>query len=277
MRVEVDGVRVALDGVTVVGDVDLVAEPGAVVGLVGPNGSGKSTLLRAVYRVLAPTTGAVRVDGDDVWHDLTPRQAARRTAVLAQESHGDFDLSVRQVVAAGRVPHQGWLTRESVEDAATIEESLVRVGMWSRAERLFRTLSGGERQRVLLARALAQRTGVLVLDEPTNHLDVRARLELLELVADLGLTTIAALHELDLAAAYCERVYVLQAGRVVAHGPTADVLSEGLMADVFGVRAHCGTHPLTGRPHIAVAPLVVPRPTAAPPVRDLAPPALTGK
>ncbi|WP_067819197.1 ABC transporter ATP-binding protein [Actinomadura kijaniata] len=254
MRLDLAGVSAAIDGTPILRGVDLAAAPGRFVGLIGPNGSGKSTLLRTVYRSLRPSAGVVSLDGEDLWR-MPPRRAARRRAVVTQ--HGDVggEFSVREVVAMGRAPHQGPLDRESAADRAAVAEALERVDLAWAAGRLFGTLSGGERQRALVARALAQRAPLLVLDEPTNHLDVRAQLDLLDLVRSLGLTLLAALHDLDHAAAYCDEVVVLERGRVRAAGPPLEVLTPAFIAEVFGVRAHVGEHPLTGRPHIAVASL----------------------
>ncbi|GAA0971637.1 ABC transporter ATP-binding protein [Acrocarpospora macrocephala] len=246
MRVQLSGVHVEIGGVS---GVDLEVEPGEFVGLVGPNGSGKSTLLRALYRARRPDAGTVRVDGDDVWRTLSARRSAQRTAVLAQHSTDGFDFTVAELVATGRTPHRS----APAADREIIARALERVGMTGRADRPYATLSGGERQRVLLARALAQQGDVLVLDEPTNHLDIAAQLELLELVHELKITTLAALHDLNLAAAYCDRLYVLAAGRVVAYGPALDVLTPALLLEVFGVRAHLGLNPLTGRPNLTFA------------------------
>ena len=254
MRVEMRDVSVTIDGNHILRGVSTVAEPGRFLGIVGPNGSGKSTLLRTLYRSVRPDEGTISIGGDDVWATLTARQAAQRRAIVAQDSALDFDFSVADVVAMGRAPHKSMFARDTTDDRHIVEESLDAVDMGWAAQRLVATLSGGERQRVYLARALAQRAPVLVLDEPTNHLDVRAQLELLELVRSLGLTTIAALHDLDHAASYCDAVTVLHGGRTVAHGPPTEVLTPKLVHNVFGVRAHIGEHPLTGRPHITVAP-----------------------
>lgn len=258
MRVTVTGVHLDIEGARILDGVDLDVAPGRWLGLLGPNGCGKSTLLRAVYRVLRPTTGAVFVGGDDVWAELGARTSARRTAVVAQESTSDFPLTVLQVVQTGRLAHRRLFVGDTAEDGDVVRECLQRVGMSAYAERTFATLSGGEKQRVLLARALAQKGSVLVLDEPTNHLDIRARFELLDLVRELRVTTISALHDLDLAAAYCDDACLMQAGRVVAAGPVEDVLTASLIEDVFGVRAAVGHHPLTGRRTLALAPLPSP-------------------
>lgn len=255
MRVSLANLNVGIEGVPIVQDVTLCVEPGEMVGLIGPNGSGKSTLLRAIYRALRPVAGAVLLDERDVWAQMSARDSARQTAVVAQERPSEFDFSVLEVVATGRTPHKKLLERENADDQAIIAEALKRVGMAGKAGRIFASLSGGEKQRVLVARALAQQSRVLVLDEPTNHLDIRAQLELLELVKSLNLTIIAALHDMNLAAAYCNRLYVLQGGGLVAQGKIEDVLTPALLETVFGVRAFCDVHPLTGRFHIVFTPL----------------------
>ena len=254
MRLVVQGVGLVVDGLPILSGVDLSVEPGQFVAIVGPNGAGKSTLLRAVYRALRPTTGTVMLGDDDVWR--TPAKTiAKRRAVVTQHQTMATDFTVEEMVAMGRTPHKGLLDRDSRTDREIVAGALAKVELAGAGRRLFSTLSGGERQRVLLARALAQQAPLIVLDEPTNHLDVRAQLELLELVRGLGVTTVAALHDLDHAAAHADRVAVLQSGRLVAEGPPLDVMTVDLIESVFGVRAHIGTHPLHGRPHIAVAPL----------------------
>ncbi|MFY1702906.1 ABC transporter ATP-binding protein [Micromonospora sp. WMMA1923] len=233
---------------------DLTVGRSEVVGLVGPNGSGKSTLLRGVYRVLRPEAGRAEVDSHSIW-DLTAKAAARRVAALVQEPVADFDFDVREIVRMGRSPYLSVLRPATTGDERIVTEALDRVGAASLADRRFRTLSGGEKQRVLLARALAQQPDLLVLDEPTNHLDVRHQLETLELTRQLGIATLTALHDLNLAAAYCDRLYVLDAGRVVASGPPEEVLSPELVGTVFGVGAVPSVHPVTGRRHLAFFPL----------------------
>ncbi|MEQ1701015.1 MAG: ABC transporter ATP-binding protein [Ilumatobacteraceae bacterium] len=255
MKVSISGLRVEIDAHTIVHHADLEVAPGTIHGLIGPNGSGKSTLLRCVYRALRPAAGVVHLGDDDLWRDLSAKESARRRAVVSQDSALDFDYTVRDVVAMGRMPHSSLFGRAEARDAEIIEHALDAVSMGWAARRLVGTLSGGERQRVFLARAIAQDAPVLLLDEPTNHLDVRAQLELLELVRSLGLTTLTALHDLDHAASVCDALTVLEGGSVVATGTPTDVLTPALIREVFGVDAHIGTHPLTGRMHIAVAPL----------------------
>jgi iron complex transport system ATP-binding protein len=250
MRLTVQGITVEIAGTRILADTDLIAEQGEFVGLVGPNGSGKSTLLRTIYRALRPMAGLVRIAGDDLWR-LSPRESAKRTAVMVQDSASDFDFTVLEVVEMGRSPHKGPLDRHTAADSRICRAALVRVGMAAAGDRPFAGLSGGERQRVLLARALAQESRVLVLDEPTNHLDIRFQLELLELVRELGVTTIAAMHDLNLAAGHCDRVYVLAGGRMVAQGPPQEVLTPDLVARVFGVRLRRWADPESGRDHLS--------------------------
>jgi iron complex transport system ATP-binding protein len=254
VRLEIGGVCVDIEGTSIVQDASLVVETGEIAGLVGPNGSGKSTLLRAIYRHLRPVAGLVTVGGEDVWRS-SPAQAARRTAALPQERPTEFDMTVREIVFMGRTPHKRPFAVDTAEDVAIVDEALRSVRLAPLADRRFSSLSGGEKQRALVARAIAQRSRVLVLDEPTNHLDVRYALELMELVRELGLTTIAALHDLNLAAAYCQRVHVLDGGRLVAGGPPADVLTAPLLRAVFGVDADITTNPGTGRLSLAFSPL----------------------
>ncbi len=253
MKASVVGVTVMIDDQLILDGVSLEVASGHFHGVIGPNGSGKSTLLRGIYRSLRPKMGAITLGGDDVWRDLSARQAALRRAVVAQDSSLDFDFTVADVVAMGRAPHKSLFERDTSRDRDLVQSALADVGMAWAGRRLVATLSGGERQRVFLARAIAQQAPVLVLDEPTNHLDVRAQLELLQLVKALGLTTIAALHDLDQAVSICDGLTVMRDGQAVASGPPLQTLTPELIADVFGVRAHFGEHPLTGRPHITVA------------------------
>ncbi|MGP4110811.1 ABC transporter ATP-binding protein [Streptomyces sp. 4N509B] len=254
MRVDFRDVAVALGGARIVHGATFGVAPGQVAGLVGPNGSGKSTLLRSLYRVTRPEAGTVAVGGEDVWR-LPPRTVARQVAVMTQETTADFDLDVLDVVLLGRLPHHRGFGGDSPRDLDLADRALARVGATELAGRPFGGLSGGEKQRVLLARALVQESQVLVLDEPTNHLDVAFQLELMRIVGELGLTTLAALHDLNLAAAHCDVVAVMSEGRIIAHGPPEEVLTPELIGEVFGVRAHRLSHPETGRPLIAFSPL----------------------
>ncbi|MFF5447923.1 ABC transporter ATP-binding protein [Streptomyces sp. NPDC012888] len=249
----VEGLTYGTAGRVLLDSVDLTARPGETVGVVGPNGSGKTTLLRCVYGALRPGGGRILVDGADA-AGLGVRARARRMAVVPQDATGVLGLTVREVVAMGRSPHKRFWEQDGPADARHVTEALRTVGAQDLGGRRYEELSGGERQRALLARALVQEPGLLVLDEPTNHLDVRYQLELLGLVRGLAATALLVLHDLNLAASFCDRLYVLADGRVAAAGTPAEVLTEGLLGEVYGVRTRIGTHPTTGAPSIVYLP-----------------------
>lgn len=251
VKVDVRDLSWAVANTQILVDVALSCPNGAFVGVVGPNGSGKSSLLRCIYRVIKPGSGSVTIDGRDVW-DLTSRALARDLAVVVQERPNETAFTVREVVLMARGPHKKLLERDTPDDHRLVALALRRVGIEALGERMFDTLSGGEKQRVVIARALAQEPRVLVLDEPTTHLDIGHQHQVLDLIRALGLTTIAALHDLNLAAAYCDQVVVLHRGSIRARGAPSDVLTADLVEEVYGVRAALGRHPLTGRLHVFV-------------------------
>ncbi|WP_329279213.1 ABC transporter ATP-binding protein [Streptomyces sp. NBC_00691] len=229
--------------------VDLTVRPGETVGLIGPNGSGKTTLLRCVYGTLTPTAGRALLDGDDL-HAMGPKARARRVATVPQDGTLEFELTVGELVALGRSPHKRFWEGDTGADRERAEDALARVGLADLADRPYPTLSGGERQRALVARALVQDPALLVLDEPTNHLDIRHQLDVLALVRTLGTTNLLALHDLNLAGAYCDRIYVLERGRLVTGGKPAEVLTPALLDAVYGVDAEVIPHPRTGNPTV---------------------------
>jgi len=249
MRVQVDEVCWSVDGQAILNDVSLEIEPSSLVGLIGPNGSGKSTLLRCIYRLYRPDSGTITLDGEDL-QAMGTRESARRTAVVLQEYPTDFQFTVEEIVSMGRNPHKGMFDMDNDQDYRVVRDALDRVGMTNFASRNFNTLSGGEKQRVIIARTLAQQAQFLVLDEPTNHLDIRYQLETMELVKGLGITTLAALHDLNIAASYCDAIYVINGGKIVASGPPQHVLQPDLIQEIFGVGSSTITDPLTGRPRI---------------------------
>ena len=251
MRLEVRDLSWAVGGARILAGAALTCETGTFVGLVGPNGSGKSSLLRCVYRVLRPDSGVASVGGRSVW-DISARGLARQLGVVLQDRPGDTAFTVRDVVLMGRAPHKALLERDTADDHRHVDASLQRVGLAALGDRAFDTLSGGEKQRVLIARALAQGPRLLVLDEPTTHLDIGHQLQVLELIRGLGVTAIAALHDLNLAAAYCDQLFVLERGAIRAHGAPQEVLTPALIESVYGVKAAVGRHPLTGKPHVFV-------------------------
>ena len=261
MELTIAGVGTRLGGRWVIDGIDATPPEGALTGLRGPNGAGKTTLLRLVAGLLVPERGAVLVGRVDVL-SLGRRARARRIALLEQESASAVPLTVREVVSLGRIPYRT-LWGDDAGDGA-VERALEHAQAAHLADRPWTELSGGEQQRVHIARALAQEPELLLLDEPTNHLDVSAQLSLLAFVRDLPTTAIAALHDLNLAAAFCEHVLVLSRGRLAAAGHPREVLTPALVREVYGVECDVLTNPRTGRPVIAFSDAPVPTPPPAP-------------
>ncbi|MGH3816015.1 MAG: ABC transporter ATP-binding protein [Pseudonocardiaceae bacterium] len=224
----------AYDRKLVLDGVDLDVTPGRVVGLIGPNGSGKTTLLRLLYAALTPKAGLVTVDGHDV-AALGAAEVARRLAVVAQEAPPELPISVADMVLLGRSVHRSAFQRYTTEDHQAAAAALRRVGARDLADRNFGSLSGGEKQRALIARTLAQEAEHLLLDEPTNHLDIRYQHEILELVRALGVATVVVLHDLNLAARYCDQLVLLNHGTVAHGGATDDVLVPDVLEPVYEV------------------------------------------
>jgi iron complex transport system ATP-binding protein len=250
--IDVGGLTVSFGDVPVVSGVDLRVERGELVGLVGPNGAGKTTVLRAIKGTLAPDAGTVSLAGDRA-ADLSAREAGRRVASVPQETSLAFDFRVRHVVEMGRTPHLGRFDGHGAADDRAVQEAMDAAGVARFADRSITEVSGGERQRVLLARALAQGTPALLLDEPTASLDANHAVRTLELVRDLvddGRGALAAIHDLDAAARYCDRIVVLANGGVHAAGPPDEVLTAGALRAAFDAEAFVGRNPATGTPAV---------------------------
>ncbi len=246
-------VDAGVDGHLVVAGVSLVVAPGTLTAVVGENGSGKSTLLRTLAGLTRPLRGSVSVDGTDL-QALPGRVRAHRLAWVGQEDTPAEELLVWQAVALGRVPHQRpWAGAASGEHQA-VATALAEVGLTHLADRRCDHLSGGERRRVMLARGLAQQTGLVMLDEPTNHLDVAHQQELVGLLRSSGRAVVASLHDLDLARNAFDQAVVLHAGRAVAVGPATEVLVPAVVQTAFGVTATLLSDRTTGREHLVLRP-----------------------
>jgi len=244
--IDVSDLSVERGGVEVLSDVSLSVDDGEFLALVGPNGVGKSTLLKTMGGLLRPTAGRVLVDGHDV-ASLSARRTARLVASVPQETSFDFDFSVREVVEMGRTPYRKRLRRNPDPDGADrVEAALERTEIAGFADRSVASLSGGEKQRVLLARALAQDAPALLLDEPTASLDINHQVRTLDLVASLDETVVAAIHDLELAARYCDRVALLSDGAVRAVGPPGEVFTPELLEPVFDVDVAVSENAVTG-------------------------------
>jgi iron complex transport system ATP-binding protein len=249
MSLELRDLSVDIAGRRIVTGIGFTVPDGSFTGLLGPNGSGKSTILKTIYRVHKPATGRLLLDGADLL-SLRPRDAARRIAVVSQEFTLEFDFTVLEMVMVGRTPHKRAFERDSEADRAMVETAIGQVGCGDLAHRSFNTLSGGEKQRVLIAQAIAQGADHLILDEPTNHLDIRYQIETMELVSALGVTVLAAIHDLSLASLFCDTVHLIAGGRIIAGGPPRSVITAGMMRQAYGTEVLVIEHPDTGTPHL---------------------------
>jgi iron complex transport system ATP-binding protein len=260
-RLSADGVTLGYDrAVPVVDDLSFVVPDGRISCILGPNGCGKSTLLRALARLLRPAAGAVLLDGQHI-SDLPTKEVARRVGLLPQAPLAPAGLTVQDLVARGRFPHQRLFQQWSYEDEAAVEHALEVTGVADLRERVVDELSGGQRQRVWIAMALAQRTGVLLLDEPTTHLDIAHQLEVLELLRALNhgehRTIVMVLHDLNEAARYGDHLVAMRDGRIVAEGPPEAVVTTETVRSVFGIDSRVLTDPVTGTPLLVpIAPSV---------------------
>jgi iron complex transport system ATP-binding protein len=243
-------------GAPVLAGVELRAETGEIAGVIGPNGSGKTTLINVLSCTLKPTGGAVLMFGRDAG-TLQARERARLAAVVPQEARVAFPFTVLEIALMGRAPYLGRWQLEAAGDLEAAGEALRLTGMHELRERKYHELSGGEKQRVMVAKALAQRPRILLLDEPTAFLDLKHQVEIYELIRRLareqGISVLAVSHDINLAAMYCDRLHVLEGGRIVASGAPAEVLEPALLQRVYGVAVGVARHPDRGG-----APLIFP-------------------
>ncbi|WNS43906.1 ABC transporter ATP-binding protein [Paenibacillus sp. MMS20-IR301] len=250
MNLTVDHLAVSLSNVNIVKDVSLKVRNKQFVGLIGPNGCGKSTLLKSIYKVIKPRQGDVFLSDLDVVKS-SPRLVAQKLGVVGQFNELSFDFTVREMVAMGRTPHKKLLDNDNRADTEIVAGALRKVNLESHADRSYNSLSGGEKQRVILARVLAQQPEFMILDEPTNHLDIKYQLQILNIVRKLDIGILAALHDLTLAAEYCDYLYVMKQGQVAASGKPEDILTKELIGQVFDVVCETYRNPVTGALGIA--------------------------
>lgn len=255
--VDATDVSITLGEVGALDSVSFEVEQGSFLGIIGPNGAGKTTLLRTISGVLRPDTGRIFVDGQDVT-TLSAREVSRLVAVVPQETNLAFDFDVADIVEMGRTPYRRRVSWGPRPDTDIVERAMAQTQVEDLADRAISEVSGGERQRVLLARALAQDTPVLLLDEPTANLDINHQIRTLELVRslvdDAGKTVLAPIHDLNLAAHYCDRLLLLSEGRRTAMGPPEAVLTESNLESAFGTEAVVTNHPVTGSVYVMALP-----------------------
>lgn len=234
MNITAENIKMKIGDNEILKGVSIDSKNREFVGIIGPNGSGKSTLLKSIYRILKPNDGCIKLDDMDI-SKMSIKESAKKMAVVSQHNYYNFDFTVKEVVSMGRSPHKKNLERDNIEDFKIVKESLQKVGMSEFSNRSFSTLSGGEQQRVILARALAQKTPCLILDEPTNHLDIKYQLSLLNIVKSLDLTVISAIHDLNIASMYCDRLFVMKDGQIVASGTPQDILTKELIKEIYEI------------------------------------------
>ncbi|MEU0894433.1 ABC transporter ATP-binding protein [Streptomyces massasporeus] len=249
-RLAARGVTVGYGGRVVIDELDVAIPPGVITTIIGPNGCGKSTLLKTLSRLLKPAKGAVVLDGEDIGR-LRTRDVAKKLGLLPQAPVAPEGLTVADLVARGRHPHQSWLRQWSSDDADVVERALAMTGVSDLADRPVDALSGGQRQRVWISMTLAQGTDLLLLDEPTTYLDLAHAVDVLDLVDDLhesGCTVVMVLHDLNLATRYSDNLVVMREGSVLAQGHPRDVITAELLEEAFGLRARVIDDPVGGRP-----------------------------
>ena len=246
--VEASGLQFSYGNSPVIDDVSLSLAPGEMLGVIGPNGSGKSTLMRLLSAVLRPSAGEIRVHGRPI-STYSRRDLARAIAVVPQETAIEFPFSVTEVVLMGRSPHLGSFAFEGDRDLDVARHAMQRTGVLKLADRSIHALSGGERQRVILARALAQEASILLLDEPAAFLDIRHEVEIYDLLQALqqeGKSVLTVLHDLNLAALYCDRIALLKAGRLVRIGTPAEVITYSTLTEVYETEVYVDVNDVTG-------------------------------
>ncbi len=254
MNLNAEHVSVSLTGVDIVRDISIKVENKQFVGIIGPNGCGKSTLLKSIYKVIKPQKGTVFLGNKDVIRS-SARIVSKDMGVVGQFNDLSFDFTVQEMVMMGRTPHKQLMEADNTQDYKIVADALARVNLTEYTDRSYLTLSGGEKQRVILARAIAQEPKFLVLDEPTNHLDIKYQIQILSVVKSLNIGALAALHDLPMAAAYCDVLYVIKDGSIIASGSPKDILSKELIRQVYEIDCELYTNPITGNLAIAYLPL----------------------
>lgn len=256
MRLLVEDLSFSYAENKIIEDICLNVAKGEFIGIIGPNGSGKSTMLKNLYRALKPDSGAAILDGEDLYQ-MNIKRAATIIGVVGQENFIPFDFKVEEIVAMGRNPHKKLFDGDSKFDKEIVADALQQTGMGEMAKRNYLHLSGGEKQRVLIARVLAQQTDFLLLDEPTNHLDIHYQLQMFDLVKGLGVTVLSAIHDLNIAALYCDRIYVLKDGRLFKAGTPEEILTPEMIEEVYSIKTNVIIHPITNKVSITYLPKIL--------------------
>lgn len=246
LKLQVKNLKFSIDKKDILKDISFDIPKGSFVGIIGPNGSGKSTILKNIYRLYKPDSGKLILDNKDL-STMKDKDCAKEIAVLAQESNSQFDFTVEQIVKMGRYPYKSVFEDYSKKDIDMVNNMLKRVGLDDYSDRSFSKLSGGEKQRTLIARALVQDTDFLILDEPTNHLDIGYQIQLMDLVKSLNITTLSAIHDMNIASMYCDYLIVMKDGKIRKCGSVEEVITEDMLKEIFGVNAYVGVNPINNK------------------------------
>ena len=248
--IEVKNLLYKVKGKIILNNIDIKFPEKKFIGIIGPNGAGKSTLLKNIYGIYTPNKGEIFIDGENI-KNISKKERAKKIAVLAQEDNSQFDFTIEQIVEMGRYPYKNIFEDYSDKDREIAIKMLEKTGMKNHIGRDFKNLSGGEKQRVLIARALAQETPTLILDEPTNHLDIGYQLQLLHMIKHLGITVIAALHDLNIAAIFCDYIFVMKDGEKIKEGTPEEILTKENLKNIFGVDCYIGKNPINNKIQIS--------------------------
>ncbi|GAA6203611.1 MULTISPECIES: ABC transporter ATP-binding protein [Thalassotalea] len=252
IHLQAENISWQIDNKHIIKDVSFTAKQGETVGIVGPNGAGKTSLLKCLYQENKMTSGQVTLS--EISLDLFDRkEIAKKVAVVAQQHEAVFNLTVFDIVNMGLIPHKAFFESNTNSDRQLIDQALTQVNLQQKKYQVFNTLSGGEQQRCLIARAIVQRPEILIMDEPTNHLDIYYQHQILSIVKQLGLTLIMTIHDLNLAAQYCDRLLLLSQGEVRAFDDTEKVLNETLIKETFHIDCLVDRNPLTRKMRVTYA------------------------
>lgn len=237
MEIKVENLSLSISDKQILKDINISVNNKEVIGIIGPNGSGKSTFLKCIYRVLKVKNKIIFLDGEDI-NEIPVKDTAKKMAVVAQHNETSFDFTVMEMVLLGRSPHKKFMERDNEVDYKLANDALSKVGMLEFKDRNFNSLSGGEKQRIILARALVQDTKCLILDEPTNHLDIRYQLQFMSIAKELNITVMSAIHDLNIASMYCDKIFALKDGKVIAFGSAKDIFTKELIQELYGVKSN---------------------------------------
>lgn len=235
--IEVEKLNYRIGSVTICKDMTLSVKKGSIHGLIGPNGSGKSTLLQQICGVIHPKSGNIKINGRD-FHEFTQKELSRQIAVLFQENFVDFNYTVEEIVAMGRIPYHTGVSIVHEDESEIIDDALSIMGVLPLKNRVFNSLSGGEKQRVLLSRALVQDTGILLLDEPTNNLDIGYQYHIFEKLETMDKTIVTIVHDMNIAARFCDVLSIVYDGRIIKTGTPKKILTEDIFRNIFSVDAN---------------------------------------